>query len=75
MGYERLLDILSVPACCAEHKAPQPSCQYDREMEEGKSREEHALLLRNVGDQSFAEGFFLDLTWCMAHIDDEAIDF
>jgi hypothetical protein len=36
--------------------------------------EEQALLRRDVGDQPLAECGFLDLTWGMAHIDDQPID-
>jgi hypothetical protein len=53
---------------------PRPPCRCKREMEEDRSHEEHASLLRDVGDQPLAEGGFLDLTWCVAHIDDQTVD-
>src|SRR5439155_9940058 len=31
-------------------------------------------IVRDRGDQPFAECFFLDLTWGVTHIDEEAID-
>ena len=53
--------------------APFP-CRCKQEMEEDRSHEEHASLLRDVGDQPLAEGGFLELTWCVAHIDDQTVD-
>lgn len=35
----------------------------------------HYRIVRDRGNQPFAKRFFLDLMWCMAHIDDEAVDF